>query len=68
MPRLSAQPTNHSRTVRSASVQANRMLGDIGVEIVHQHPKSCLLLPTLAGDFGSARSTDWTWTGDHCHQ
>ena len=32
------------------------MFGDLGVEIVHQHPKGGFLLPTLAGDFGPARS------------
>ena len=44
------------------------MLGDLGVEIVHQHAKGCFLLPTLARDFGSARSTDGTRTGGRCHE
>jgi hypothetical protein len=44
------------------------VLGDLGVDTVHQHAKSGLLLPTRAGDFGSARSTDRTGTGGRCHQ
>jgi hypothetical protein len=40
------------------------MFGDLGIEIVHQHAKDGFLLPTLAGDFGSARGTDGTGTDD----
>ena len=34
------------------------MLGDLGVEVVHQHPQCGLLLPTLAGQLGAAGGPD----------
>ena len=33
-------------------------LGDLGVEVVHQHPQRRLLLPAAAGELGAARSAD----------
>ena len=34
------------------------VLGDLGVEVVHQHPQRGFLLPALAGDLGAARGAD----------
>ena len=35
-----------------------RALGDLGVEVVHQHPQRGLLRPALAGQLGAARRAD----------
>ena len=44
------------RPARSAvDDQLIRMLGHLGVEVVHQHPHGRLLRPALAGQLGSAR-------------
>jgi hypothetical protein len=40
------------------------MFGDLGVEIVHQHPQRGLLLPTLTGQVGAAGGSDEAWRGD----
>ena len=32
-----------------------RVLGDLGIEVVHEHPERGFLLPTLAGDLRAAR-------------
>jgi hypothetical protein len=32
------------------------MLGDLRVQVVHQHPQGALLLPALAGEVEAARS------------
>jgi len=36
-------------------------LGDLGVEVVHEHAEGGFLLPPLAGDRGAARRTDGAW-------
>src|ERR1700730_9345284 len=33
---------------------------DLGIEIIHEHAQRGFLLPTLAGDFGSAGRFEWT--------
>ena len=35
-----------------------RILGDLGIEVVHQHAQRGLLLPALAADLGAARRAD----------
>ena len=37
-------------------------LGNVGVEVVHQHPQRRLLRPALAGELGAARSVDGAGT------
>ena len=40
------------------------MLGDLGVEVVHQHPQRGLLLPALTGQLGAAGGPDEARGGD----
>ena len=40
-----------------------RVLGDVRVEVVHQHPQGRLLGPPATGQLGAARRTDGTGTG-----
>src|ERR1700686_2325571 len=41
--------------------QVVRFFRGLRIEIIHQHAKSRFLLPTFAGDFGSARRFEWTF-------
>ena len=43
------------------------VLGDLGVEVVHQHPQRGFLLPALAGDVGAARGADRVRLGYRSH-
>ena len=38
-----------------------RVLGDLRVEVVHQHPERRFLLPAAAGQLGAARGSDGAW-------
>ena len=40
-----------------------RVLGDLRIEVVHQHPQGRLLRPTAAGQLGAAGRTDGAGTG-----
>ncbi len=40
------------------------VLGDLGVEVVHQHPQHGLLLPAAGGQLGAARGADGARAGD----
>ncbi len=40
------------------------VLGDLGVEVVHQHPQRGFLLPALAGQLGAAGGADEARGGD----
>ena len=40
------------------------VLGDLGVEVVLEHPQRGLLLPALRGELGAAGGTDGAGTGD----
>jgi hypothetical protein len=35
-----------------------RLLGDLGIQVVHEHPQRGLLLPSLAGKLGASRRAD----------
>ena len=39
------------------------VLGDLGIEVVHQHAQDGFLLPSLAGEFGTARRANGPGTG-----
>ena len=43
------------------------MLGDVGVEVVHQHPQRGLLRPALGGERGAAVGADGAGAGDRRH-
>jgi hypothetical protein len=43
--------------------EIRRPFGDVGIEVVHEHPQRRLLLPPLAGDLAPARRTDHAWLG-----
>ena len=38
--------------------QLRGVLGYVRIEVVHQHPERCFLVPALAGQGGSGRSSD----------
>ena len=40
-----------------------RVLGDLRIEVVHEHPEGRLLLPAAAGQLGAARGADGAWAG-----
>ncbi len=40
-----------------------RVLGDLGVEVVHEHAQGRFLGPAATGQFGAPGGTDGTWTG-----
>ena len=42
-----------------------RILGDLRVEVVHQHPEGRFLLPATAGQLGPARSADGSRSARH---
>src|SRR6185369_1603900 len=44
-----------------------RVLGDLRVEVVHEHPEGRLLLPSTAGQVGPARSANGAST-DRAHR
>ena len=41
--------------------QVVRILGNLGIEVVHEHPQRRLLLPALAGELGAARRAHGAW-------
>src|SRR5450756_2913972 len=41
------------------------VLGDLGVQVVHEHPEHRLLLPTAAGELGAARRADGSVSYTH---
>ena len=36
-----------------------RLLGNLGIEVVHQHPQRAFLLPAFAGNFAPPRRADY---------
>ena len=61
--RLEALPVARRLPRAAIDHQLLRPLGDLGVEVVHQHPQRGLLLPAAAGDLGAAGSADGAGTG-----
>src|SRR3954447_12508408 len=46
--------------------QIARTLADFFVEIIHQHAHRGFLLPSLAGERGTTRRTNWSVGGSFC--
>ena len=59
--RTIASNASHERAARPGAAVDDEVvgaLGDLGVEVVHQHPQRGLLRPALAGELGAARRAD----------
>ena len=58
-----------ARRAAGAAVDDERVgvLGDLGVEVVHQHPQDGFLLPAAGRELGAAGGSDGSGTGDEGH-
>ena len=56
--RVERLPAARGATGAAVDHEILGMLGDLGIEVVHQHAQRRFLLPALAGDLGTARGAD----------
>ena len=63
--RVVARPVARGLARAAVDDQVVGPLGDVGVEVVHQHAQRGFLLPALAGEAGAARRANETGLGGH---
>ena len=56
--RLEAAPIPRGAARSAINDQVLRLLCHLRIEIVHEHPERCLLMPPFAADCGATRGSD----------
>ena len=60
-------PRPRRAAVAAVNDQVLRAFGDVGIEVVHQHPQRGFLRPAQARNFGAARRPNGSAAGDDAH-